>query len=630
MTTKIWRGDAPAVAQVTRITPASVEIGDIFTLTINGKSISVTATAATVSHVCTLLAAAIAAVTTGIPEFNEFSVSNQSTSLLLTARTAGVPFVITASASNGSALSVTVATTVAGSAPASATPMTQTFRIPQTADGTFTIVIGGASTSAITTGASAAAVEAEVEALSTIGTGNCSVAKTTDANDAIYVMSFDGTLNGTTVATAVVSLTSSQPIIRTIQAGSSSGVIQNEIQTVDTGSLTTGTAADAFSLTFNGQSTTAGGLFPNSTAGHMNSQLEALSNLVDVLVTKSGQVFTIEFTTVDGSADQPQLSVTADASYSASHTITVTTTPAVPSGSGTNEQQTITLSGVPTGGTFTLTFSGQTTSAIAYNASAATVDAALEALSNIGAGDVSVTGSAGGPWTVEFTNALGASNQPAMTGDGASLTGGSGQTITVSEVTASAGPNHWDTAGNWLPSGVPANGDDVRFEIGNVPCIYGLSQSSVTLATLNIAMSYTGKIGLNRVNTLGYLEYRTTELTIGASAILIGYGNGSGPSKVALNNGSVQAAVEVRDSGGSSESGIPCITWRGTNTSNALQIYGGDVGIAPYSDQSANVNTLIQRGGTLDAKHTAFLTSVLFVSATFYDCTLDGQPLESY
>lgn len=630
MTTKIWRGDAPAVAQVTRVTPANIQIGDIYTLVINGKSISVTAAATTVSSVCTLLAAAIAAVTTTIPEFNEFTVTNETTSLLLTARTAGVPFVITGETTNGSSMAVSIETTVAGAAPSSATPMTQTFRIPQTATGTFTIVIGGQTTSGLTIGATAGAVETAVEALSTVGAGNCSVAKSTDANDHIYVMSFDGALAGSTVATAVVTVTSSQPIIRTTQAGSSTGVVQNEIQTVDTGNLTTGTASDAFCLTFNGQSTPSDNLFPTSTAGQMESQLEALSNLVSVAVTKSGQVFTIEFTTVDGSADQPQMSVTANAGYSATHSISVTTTPAGPAGSGTNEQQVITLTGVPTGGTFTLTFSGQTTSAIAYNASAATVDAALEALSNIGAGDVAVTGSAGGPWTVEFTGALAAANQPAMTGDGTSLTGGSAQSIAVDAVTDSAGPNHWDTAGNWLPSGVPANGDDVRFEIGNVPCLYGLAQSGVTLATLNIAMTYTGKIGLPRVNALGYLEYRTTELTIGATAILIGYGDGSGPSKVALNTGSVQTAIEVRDSGGSSESGIQAITWRGTHTSNALALYGGDVGLCPYSDQSANVATLIQRGGTLDAKHTAFITSVLFVSAKFYDCTLDGQPLESY
>ena len=48
----------------------------------------------------------------------------------------------------------------------------------------------------------------------------------------------------------------------------------------------------------------------------------------------------------------------------------------------TDEQQTIRAQGA-TAGTFTLTFNGETTAPIAFNANAAAVDAALEALPNI-------------------------------------------------------------------------------------------------------------------------------------------------------------------------------------------------------------------------------------------------------
>ena len=44
------------------------------------------------------------------------------------------------------------------------------------------------------------------------------------------------------------------------------------------------------------------------------------------------------------------------------------------------------------GGTFTLTFQGQTTAPLAYNATAAQVQAALEALADVGAGDVVASG----------------------------------------------------------------------------------------------------------------------------------------------------------------------------------------------------------------------------------------------
>jgi hypothetical protein len=58
--------------------------------------------------------------------------------------------------------------------------------------------------------------------------------------------------------------------------------------------------------------------------------------------------------------------------------------------SAANEQQTIDIEGVPTGGTFTLTFGDQTTAPIAYNASSGTMQNALKALSNIGNSDIDV------------------------------------------------------------------------------------------------------------------------------------------------------------------------------------------------------------------------------------------------
>lgn len=64
-----------------------------------------------------------------------------------------------------------------------------------------------------------------------------------------------------------------------------------------------------------------------------------------------------------------------------------------------------TISNPPTAGTFTLTYGADTTSAIAYNASAATVETALDALASVvSAGGVSVAGNAGGPWTVTFAS----------------------------------------------------------------------------------------------------------------------------------------------------------------------------------------------------------------------------------
>jgi hypothetical protein len=113
------------------------------------------------------------------------------------------------------------------------------------------------------------------------------------------------------------------------------------------------------------------------------------------------------------------------------------TPPAVVAGGGTSEVQTVTISGGPTGGSFTLTFDGATTGAIAYNATAATVQTALEGLATVGAGNVAVTGGPGPgtPWTVTFTGALSVTDVPQMTADGTGLTGGTSPSVTVSTTT---------------------------------------------------------------------------------------------------------------------------------------------------------------------------------------------------
>lgn len=105
--------------------------------------------------------------------------------------------------------------------------------------------------------------------------------------------------------------------------------------------------------------------------------------------------------------------------------------------SGTSDEvQTATVTGAPTGGTFTLTWSGQTTAAIAWNATAAAVQSALAALSNIGAGNVQVTGANGGPYTVKFIGSLANTDVAAMTASGAGLTGGTSPGVTIATTTA--------------------------------------------------------------------------------------------------------------------------------------------------------------------------------------------------
>jgi hypothetical protein len=110
-------------------------------------------------------------------------------------------------------------------------------------------------------------------------------------------------------------------------------------------------------------------------------------------------------------------------------------------GAGTDEIQTLTTSGTISGGTFTLTFQGQTTAAISWSATNNTlrdnVDTALEALGTIGTGGVTTavgTMTAGiGTLTITFAGNLAKKLLSVMTAT-SSLTG-AGAAVAVAVTT---------------------------------------------------------------------------------------------------------------------------------------------------------------------------------------------------
>lgn len=133
-----------------------------------------------------------------------------------------------------------------------------------------------------------------------------------------------------------------------------------------------------------------------------------------------------------------------------------------------------TISVDATGGTFTLSYGGQTTSAIPEASTAATVQAALQALSSINPGNIQVTGAAGGPWTYEFVEDLRHTVTTALTGNGASLTGG---TTVVTITTTQAGSADADLT---LPGGVTIRAGTKVIPAGNV--LYKLGNSKYGVA----------------------------------------------------------------------------------------------------------------------------------------------------
>lgn len=105
--------------------------------------------------------------------------------------------------------------------------------------------------------------------------------------------------------------------------------------------------------------------------------------------------------------------------------------------------QVVTINGTPTGGTIAFTVAGTTFSA-AYNATGATVTTAAQAAGGQTLANVTVTGSAGGPYTFTFAG----SSAPVIVNQ-KSLTGG---TAAASQATVAQNPN--------LDSGLRAIGGD--------------------------------------------------------------------------------------------------------------------------------------------------------------------------
>lgn len=122
-----------------------------------------------------------------------------------------------------------------------------------------------------------------------------------------------------------------------------------------------------------------------------------------------------------------------------------------------SQVQDVSVTGAPTGGTFTLTVGGDETAAIAYNASADAVAAALAALASVGSGNVQVTGtSLADGYEVAW---IGAKQGEAMTitADDAGLTGGTSPAIVVALVTS---PNGWVAVGHTSRGDMPEFGFD--------------------------------------------------------------------------------------------------------------------------------------------------------------------------
>ena len=149
-------------------------------------------------------------------------------------------------------------------------------------------------------------------------------------------------------------------------------------------------------------------------------------------------------------------------------------------GWGTDQVVTVAVDANVTGGTFRLSFGGQTTRDIPYNIDGAAVRSYLTELPGIGRDGVSVTQSGlGMPWHVTFRGPLGGQALPNLTVDGSGLTGTGG----VSSTITTPGVASVNTLANVQLARLNAVGGDTRIDAsafsGNATLLGGLGNDTL-------------------------------------------------------------------------------------------------------------------------------------------------------
>jgi len=113
----------------------------------------------------------------------------------------------------------------------------------------------------------------------------------------------------------------------------------------------------------------------------------------------------------------------------------------------------------PTAGTFTVTHSGNTTSALAYDLADSALEAALEGLASIGSGNVTVSESAD-VYTITFAGDL-ANSAQTITVDGSGLTAANSEVLTQVQ----DGSTTWELTFTpaYVAGSVPSDDDAIQF-----------------------------------------------------------------------------------------------------------------------------------------------------------------------
>lgn len=399
--------------------------------------------------------------------------------------------------------------------------------------GTYTVTLGASTSAAIAFNASASALQSALEAMPSIGVGNVRVSGGTTSP---YALTFQGALADTNLTQI------------TLNTGSLTGGTATAATTADGAAL-----GGSFTLGF--ESGVTGAINLGDSAASIQTKLEALAGAGNIKVlgssTSAGGTYLLLFSGARANSAQSPITATGSLTGTGAN---VTAATLLGGGLTGHETQSVTLIGNGLGGYFTLIFNGQVTAPIPAGASAAAVQAALEVVGTIGAGNVLVTRGdtdSSNSYYVTFRGANGNQDVPALTatlGTLTSTTTGFTPTATInteavgfSTVTNANGINL--TTGPSASASI-STGNNVLNSTGGTISVTGFGVTSGA----SPAASITGNLSVSTANRFlnlsdSFIPSPAEELVIGAVL------SGAGSFTIGPNGGALPGSVAVTAAG---------------------------------------------------------------------------------
>jgi len=272
--------------------------------------------------------------------------------------------------------------------------------------GTWKLRFLGDTTTVLTSSSNAAAVQTALELLPSIGTDNVEV---TGGFATKFLIEFVEDLGKQPLAdievidNTLISATAVTPAVSTTTDGRPVDAGTNEIQKIG---FTTEPTDGSWSITFDGKTTTL--LNSSATAADVEDALENLDSIAFGNVSVTGNFadgFDVEFISALGLTNVDMMTV-AQNDLSSDQAVTPTISTEQAGGGGFNEVQKIVFDFRPDAGQWRIEFDGEETILLTSGETFQTIETALEDLTNIGAGNVEVSGDFDNGFILTFRGAL--------------------------------------------------------------------------------------------------------------------------------------------------------------------------------------------------------------------------------